>query len=53
MITLYSYLLQEKAVREPSKKYLMIATVTDSSNFSKGQGASGAHGVENDIKKLQ
>ena len=26
---MYAYLLQEQAVREPSKAYLLIATVTD------------------------
>lgn len=29
LIALYSYLLRDKAVREPSKKYLLIATVTE------------------------
>lgn len=29
LIGLYSYLLEEKAVREPSKAYLLIATLTD------------------------
>lgn len=29
LISLYSYLLEEKAVREPSKAYLLIATVTE------------------------
>lgn len=30
LISLYSYLLSEKVVRDPSKKYLMVATVKDS-----------------------
>jgi hypothetical protein len=29
LISLYSYLLEERAVREPCKPYLLIATVTD------------------------
>ena len=29
MIALYSYLLTETAVRDPAKKYLLIATVTE------------------------
>jgi len=29
MIALYSYMLKEKAVRDPTKKYLLIATVTE------------------------
>lgn len=35
LIGLYSYLLEEKAVREPSKAYLLISTVTDNKRKSK------------------
>lgn len=46
MIALYAYLLQEKAVREPVKKYLLIASLTegkkqtynDTSTLSSGNG---------------
>ena len=34
MIALYSYLLKEKALRDPHKNYLLIATVTEHKKFS-------------------
>jgi len=40
MVSLYSYLLTEKAVREPAKKYLLIATLTES---TKGNNQLGGY----------
>jgi len=34
MIALYSYLLTDKSIRDPNKKYLLIATVTEHKKFS-------------------
>ena len=37
MIALYSYLLQEKAIRDPSKKYLIIAEVNEAKSMTSGK----------------
>ena len=48
MIALYSHLLKKKAIRDPKKEYLLIATVTESKsnkkNDSKGMFSSGSGG---------
>ena len=54
VIGLYAYLLQEKAVREPSKNYLLIATLADGrkrKNLDGQQRQSG--GINNDPRTVQ
>jgi hypothetical protein len=48
--------MTEKAVREPAKKYLLIATVTESKKNGKGNSGSSLYGGSNnagDVKGLQ
>lgn len=56
LIGLYSYLLEEKAVREPSKAYLLIATLTDSrKRMSKGDASNSqiGGGINSDPRIVQ
>lgn len=62
LIALYSYLLKEKAVREPSKKYLLIATVTegkksslrgDSNSIFSGSQANSGDSRSNQAKMMK
>ena len=56
MIALYSYLLKEKTIRDPTKKYLIIATVTDSkssSNENKGFFGNGSGDAKNNAKMIK
>ena len=41
MIALYSHLLKEKAVRDPSKDYLLIVTPTENRSKKGGDGGKG------------
>ena len=50
LISFYSYLLTEKAVRDPAKRYLMVVTVTERSKDKKEEKAW--KGVEKKVEKL-
>jgi hypothetical protein len=57
LIALYSYLMNEKAIREPAKKYLLIATVTEGKKGknTRSQGSASFGGNSNqggDMKTL-
>ena len=41
MIALYSHLLKEKSVRDPSKDYLLIVTLTENRAKKGGEGSKG------------
>jgi hypothetical protein len=52
LIGLYSYLLEEQAVREPSKAYLLIATVTEGRKRDQG-AVTQVGGVNTDPRIVQ
>jgi hypothetical protein len=54
LISLYSYLLDEKAVREPTKKYLLVATLTESKSgkSSYDKKSFGLKGQSGDVSKF-
>lgn len=52
LVGLYSYLLEEQAVREPSKAYLLIATVSDGRKREPG-AITQIGGVNTDPKIVQ
>ena len=52
LIALYSYLMTEKAVREPTKRYLLVATVTESKK-NKGSNSSSVYGGNNNIGDMK
>ena len=49
LIALYSYLMTEFAIREPSKRYLLIATVTEGKK-GKSSGSSSSFMGSGDMK---
>lgn len=49
MITLYSYLLREKAIRDPTKKYLLIATVTENKVNKRKDKSQGVFNSQNNV----